>query len=170
METKTILHDLRTKAGLSQEALAEKIFVTRQAVSRWENGDTVPNYYSVVSVPAADFRAAVLGAYPQAELSGDPAGWITGGEVTDGGRVKTLTVGGAAVPGSALRAMFGLRSASFTAAAEGEEIVFRVTGYGHGVGMSQYGANVLAERGMRYDEILAAYYTGATLTKIVMDL
>lgn len=43
METKTILHDLRTKAGLSQEALAEKIFVTRQAVSRWENGDTVPN-------------------------------------------------------------------------------------------------------------------------------
>ncbi|MBR6242575.1 MAG: helix-turn-helix domain-containing protein [Ruminococcus sp.] len=43
METKTILHELRTKAGLSQDALAEKVFVTRQAVSRWENGDTVPN-------------------------------------------------------------------------------------------------------------------------------
>ena len=43
METGTILHELRTKAGLSQEALAEKLFVTRQAVSRWENGDTVPN-------------------------------------------------------------------------------------------------------------------------------
>ena len=43
METRSILYELRTKAGLSQEALAEKLFVTRQAVSRWENGDTVPN-------------------------------------------------------------------------------------------------------------------------------
>ena len=43
METKTILHQLRTKAGLSQDALAEKVFVTRQAVSRWETGETVPN-------------------------------------------------------------------------------------------------------------------------------
>ena len=43
METKEILYDLRTKHGLSQDELAEKLFVTRQAVSRWENGDTVPN-------------------------------------------------------------------------------------------------------------------------------
>ena len=43
METKDIIKDLRTGKGLSQEELAEKIFVTRQAVSRWENGDTVPN-------------------------------------------------------------------------------------------------------------------------------
>ncbi|MBQ2712337.1 MAG: helix-turn-helix domain-containing protein [Clostridia bacterium] len=43
METKDIIHELRTKRGLSQEELAEKIFVTRQAVSRWENGETVPN-------------------------------------------------------------------------------------------------------------------------------
>lgn len=43
METKDIIHDLRTKKGLSQDALAEKVFVTRQAVSRWENGETVPN-------------------------------------------------------------------------------------------------------------------------------
>ena len=43
METKDILYELRTQSGLSQDALAEKIFVTRQAVSRWENGETVPN-------------------------------------------------------------------------------------------------------------------------------
>ena len=43
METKEIIYELRTKKGLSQEELAEKIFVTRQAVSRWENGETVPN-------------------------------------------------------------------------------------------------------------------------------
>ena len=43
METKDIIFELRTKKGLSQEELAEKVFVTRQAVSRWENGETIPN-------------------------------------------------------------------------------------------------------------------------------
>lgn len=43
MNTKSIIYDLRTKNGLSQDELAEKVFVTRQAVSRWENGETVPN-------------------------------------------------------------------------------------------------------------------------------
>ena len=43
MQTKDVLLELRTKNGLSQDELADKIFVTRQAVSRWENGDTVPN-------------------------------------------------------------------------------------------------------------------------------
>ena len=43
MKTQEILYELRTQKGLSQDALAEKVFVTRQAVSRWENGETVPN-------------------------------------------------------------------------------------------------------------------------------
>ena len=43
METKNIILELRTKNGFSQDALAEKVLVTRQAVSRWENGETVPN-------------------------------------------------------------------------------------------------------------------------------
>ena len=43
METKDIIYELRTKHNLSQDELAEKVFVTRQAVSRWENGDTIPN-------------------------------------------------------------------------------------------------------------------------------
>ena len=43
MDTKDVLHELRTRNGLSQDELAEKVFVTRQAVSRWENGETVPN-------------------------------------------------------------------------------------------------------------------------------
>ncbi|MBP0975242.1 MAG: helix-turn-helix transcriptional regulator, partial [Oscillospiraceae bacterium] len=43
MDTKNIIYELRTQQGLSQDALAEKVFVTRQAVSRWETGETVPN-------------------------------------------------------------------------------------------------------------------------------
>ena len=43
MTTQEVLHELRVKHGMSQDDLAEKVFVTRQAVSRWENGETVPN-------------------------------------------------------------------------------------------------------------------------------
>ena len=43
MDTKDVILELRNRSGLSQEALAEKVFVTRQAVSRWENGETIPN-------------------------------------------------------------------------------------------------------------------------------
>ena len=43
MDTREVIHELRTKNGMSQDELAEKVFVTRQAVSRWENGETVPN-------------------------------------------------------------------------------------------------------------------------------
>ena len=43
MDTKDVIYDLRTKNGLSQDELAEKVFVTRQAVSRWETGETTPN-------------------------------------------------------------------------------------------------------------------------------
>ena len=48
MSTKDILLELRTKNGMSQDSLAEKVFVTRQAVSRWENGETVPNTETVI--------------------------------------------------------------------------------------------------------------------------
>ena len=49
---------------------------------------------------------------------------------------------------------------AITIAFDGDEVTFSVSGYGHGVGMSQYGANVLAEDGMTYQEILKWYYTG----------
>ena len=59
METKTIIHELRTKLGLSQEELADKVFVTRQAVSRWENGETVPNTETFIPSMGVKFKVAV---------------------------------------------------------------------------------------------------------------
>lgn len=50
MDTKDVILELRTKKGLSQDELAEKVFVTRQAVSRWENGETVPNTTHVETI------------------------------------------------------------------------------------------------------------------------
>ena len=69
-------------------------------------------------------------------------------------------MGGVTVAGTALRTLFGLRSASFTVTADAANVTFSVTGYGHGVGMSQYGANAMAREGKSFEEILKWYYTG----------
>ena len=59
--------------------------------------------------------------------------------------------------------MFGLRSAQFAVAVEADAIVFETRGYGHRVGMSQYGAKAMAEAGADFREILTHYYTGVEL-------
>ena len=60
-----------------------------------------------------------------------------------------------------MRTLFSLRSAAFTVAWDGTSFTFSVTGYGHGVGMSQYGANAMAKEGSSFRDILTWYYTGA---------
>ncbi len=79
------------------------------------------------------------------------------------GRCKGLTIGNAYLSGSAARSLFGLRSTDFTVNYHGGRLYFTVYGYGHGVGMSQYGANKLAEDGSDYREILSHYYVGSDL-------
>ena len=69
-------------------------------------------------------------------------------------------MGGVTLTGAQVRSLFSLRSATFTVAYQGGKFVFDVTGYGHGVGMSQYGANAMAKNGSDFREILTWYYTG----------
>ena len=78
--------------------------------------------------------------------------------------MSSLSVGGVEVGGNRLRTILDLRSACFTISFEGDTVTFSVTGYGHGVGMSQYGANVLAGKGMNFQQILEWYYTGAAVS------
>ena len=81
-------------------------------------------------------------------------------EKSEGGAVKTIQIGGQEFSGKEIRGAFGLRSSCFTISSEGDNIRFEVTGYGHGVGMSQYGANAMAKEGRDYKEILKHYYSG----------
>ena len=122
----------------------------------------MPNYYSTVELTEAEFREKFLAARPEADLSGPVSEWIQD-PVTDGVHVERITIGGVPVSGPSVRSIFGLRSASFTVEAGDGKITFYVTGYGHGVGMSQYGANAMAEAGSTWREILAHYYTGVTI-------
>ena len=128
-----------------------------------ENAESVPNYYSVNTFSAETFRTAFCKAHPEAKLSGGTEGWIRDTALTEDGRVASAVVGGVTVTGKELRSLYALRSTAFTVEADGSSVTFRVTGYGHGVGMSQYGANELARQGKTWREILQWYYTGVTI-------
>ena len=128
-----------------------------------EGADTVPNFASSVAVSAAEFRDTVLGAYPEADLSGPVSEWIGEASLTGSGRVGSVLIGGVSVPGTALRSLFGLRSTALSFRCSEDAVTIVSLGYGHGVGMSQYGANVMASEGADFREILANYYPGTEL-------
>lgn len=98
-------------------------------------------------------------------LNGDPSKWFGKAEKTSSGSVITQILGGKTVKGGEVRTAFGLRSANYTITYAKEKFTFTVKGYGHGVGMSQAGAEYMAEHGSNYQQILAWYYPGATLVK-----
>ena len=81
------------------------------------------------------------------------------------GYVTDVTVGNKKMDGALLRRVLGLRSTNFTVSRELDKIIFRTKGYGHGAGMSQVGANALAQQGYDYVRILLHYYTGVQLVR-----
>ena len=135
------------------------------SVSSPETAKDVPNYVSTAEIAADAVRAAVLDSYPDCVLGDDPGIWFGTPELDGSGRVARIPVGSETLTGAQVRALFSLRSAAFSVAYSGGTFTFTVTGSGHGVGMSQYGANVMAIRGSGYADILAHYYPGTTLIR-----
>ncbi len=89
---------------------------------------------------------------------------IGGVETSRGGAIKKISVGGVDFKGTKIRELFALNSANFSIDIIDGEVIFTVHGYGHGVGMSQYGANFMAKSGKKFDEIIKHYYTGVKIT------
>ena len=129
-------------------------------------GDEVPNYRTTVTLSAGEVKAMLLAAYPGADLSGDAAGWFAELRRAESGAVTSLLAGGLTLTGNQLRTALGLRSPAFTVSFDGEQFTFQVTGYGHGVGMSQYGANQMAREGGTFRAILEWYYSGAEVGEL----
>ena len=92
--------------------------------------------------------------------------WFEILEYTQGGRVKRIRFGNVEIPGTEARTIFGLKSANFNISVENGNIKFTVIGYGHGVGMSQTGADCMAKQGSNYEEIIKHYYTGVEIENI----
>ncbi len=119
----------------------------------------VPDYESEVKVPLDEFKEKLHKKYDV-----DFSEKIIGKSVkTEGGAVDTIEIGNRKLKGTEVRSLFALKSACFEVVPCEEYILFKVKGYGHGVGMSQYGANYYAKEGYTYDEILKKYYTGIKL-------
>ena len=127
-------------------------------------GEEVPNYHSTVELSLEEFQNTLLAEYPNMVLEGDPGSWLGEQTQNSAGGVASLTIGGVAVSGGALRSLFNLRSTTFTLSLSAGGAVFSVTGYGHGVGMSQYGANAMANQGKTWRDIVTWYYTGVAIT------
>ena len=84
-------------------------------------------------------------------------------EYTKGNRVKTIKIGNKNLSGVEVRSIFGLKSANFEVEIDGDNIIFSVIGYGHGVGMSQTGADSLAKQGKNCEEIITHFYIGVEI-------
>ena len=87
-------------------------------------------------------------------------------EYTEGQRIKTIKLGNLELTGTEIRNIFGLKSAKFEISVDGENVKFKVIGYGHGVGMSQTGADSMAKEGKNYEEIIKHYYTGVEIVNL----
>lgn len=96
-------------------------------------------------------------------FSGLPGAWIGEITYTDGGGVDTIVLGDCTYTGTELRKLLGLRSTAFVITIVGDRVTVTTKGFGHRVGMSQYGADAMALKGSTYDEILAHYYQGTAL-------
>ncbi len=106
----------------------------------------------------------IAAKYPESGITSENVrGGIEIKSTYPSGRVKELRLGKTVITGKQARSLFGLRSTMFTFRWGEEAIVFHTKGFGHGVGLSQNGANGMAKHGSTYREILLHYYTGASL-------
>lgn len=118
------------------------------------------HYMDTVSFTVQDF-AERMGLEPSS-LSGNWIGPIT---YTAGGGVDTIRIGGHSYKGTTVRQKLGLRSTAFVITAVGNSVTVTTKGFGHRVGMSQYGAEAMAVSGSDYGQILSYYYQGTKLEK-----
>lgn len=146
--------------GKTEDALAvwgTDIPYLQSVASPGEEG--AAHFVDTVQFDAADF-ASRLGITPQ----GEPSVWLGASSYTDGGGVATMVICGKKFMGTEIRERLGLRSTAFSMRAVGDIIHISTRGYGHRVGMSQYGAEAMAVRGSDYRKILSHYYPGTELS------
>lgn len=129
-----------------------------------EGEELSPRYKSSVEITTEDFIAKIKEMNSSATFENNVVK-ISNYEFTEGGSVKSVCIGGVNFKGTEIRSKFSLRSANFRIIV-GDRITFDVTGNGHGVGMSQYGANYAAASGMNYKDILKKYYCDTSIEKI----
>ncbi len=120
-------------------------------------------YETVVTFTSEQLKTLFLAEDASLVFDEQPAAWFGEPTPSAAGTVASVAVGGKSFAGTEVRRILGLRSATFTVRYADDVFTLTVHGYGHGVGLSQVGANALAKKGYTWQEIVTYYYTGVTI-------
>lgn len=123
-------------------------------------------YQSEVTVMKDDFINKIKEYHSDFEINFSDEKAIEILNYTEGGRVENIKIGNLNLSGVEIRSIFGLKSAKFTIEILDNDIKISVVGYGHGVGMSQTGADSMAKNGENFENIIKHYYTGVEIVDI----
>ena len=125
---------------------------------------TAPKFREDKRFTEEEMKSALEAAFPDITLDSSPSEWIVPLTISDAGTVLTANAGNISCTGNDIRAALSLRSAAFDVRFECGEFVITTKGFGHGVGMSQYGANAMAADGKSWKEILEHYYPACSIS------
>lgn len=123
-------------------------------------------YSSEVELTKDEFINKIKEKHQDFEINFDDPNSIQILEYTESGRVRTIKLGNIQIAGTEARTLFGLKSTNFSFEIDGDKIKFKVLGYGHGVGMSQTGADSMAKAGSNCEEIIKHFYNGVEVNGV----
>ncbi|KNF09705.1 stage II sporulation protein D [Gottschalkia purinilytica] len=152
------------KTEASEEVFAAAHPYLKSVTSPYE--EEAPKFKSVITMTFEEFIKKIKGKYPKVNITKENVTEkIKVSEKTSTGRIKKLVIDGNTIDGTVFRNLFGLNSTNFKINLSKDNIKIQTLGYGHGVGMSQWGANGMGKNGKNYKEILKHYYTGVDIKK-----
>lgn len=123
-------------------------------------------YSSEVELTKDEFINKIKEKHQDFEINFEESNSIQILEYTESGRVRTIKLGNIQIAGTEARTIFGLKSTNFSFEFNEDKIKFKVLGYGHGVGMSQTGADSMAKDGSNYEEIIKHFYNGVEVNGV----
>ena len=127
--------------------------------------DAYSSYNSEIEISKDELSKKMLEKYSDFEIKYEAEDAIKILEYTESGRIKQIKIGNKVISGIEARSLFGLKSAKFNVEIIGDIIKFSVIGYGHGVGLSQSGSDVLAKSGLSYIDIIKYYYKDVEISE-----
>ncbi len=153
------------KTENSEDVWSSKVPYLRSVISEYE--ERSPKLITKKEIKVSEFIAAMKILDSGIKLSSkNIKNQIKIIDRSEGGRISSIEIGGKVISGSAVRGALGLNSSNFNISYSGDIMLFTVTGNGHGIGLSQYGADGMGKNGSLYTEIITHYYQGVEIIKI----
>lgn len=153
------------KTENSEDVWSEKVPYLRSVISEFE--ESSPKLVSVQNIPIDSFIEGLKDIDNSITITKkNLANEMKILSKSEGGKILEIQIGNKGFTGREIRERFGLNSSNFSFDIKKNEIVFYVIGYGHGIGMSQYGANGMAQNGYDYISIIRHYYQGVEIANV----